>query len=626
MTAPEPQPPYPEQDPRWPLPAAGERVELPPPDATDGADAGVGDVGDEVPVAGERGGAPPPGGVGHARTTAGMAGCGGSVEVGPARTSDATEWLPPEFCRRTEAMLGDEFADFVAAMGQERVRALRINPAKTTAVEVAELLGVRLEPVPWCPTGFVLPPGVRVGGHPAHLAGLFYVQEPSSMFAAQAALCGQDELSPGTVVADVAAAPGGKTTHLAGAVGARGLVVAGEVIGSRMRPLHDSLDLWGAPGVITTNREVADVANAGPVCDVVVLDAPCSGEGLFRRDPDSVQHWSVDTVQGSAGRQAGLIRDAAKLVAPGGMLVYSTCTFAPEENEQVVADFVTQEPDWIVADMAFAPGIAPGEPISHTGTEQTARLWPHRVPGEGQYVALLHNVSHLHAGGMPGDWVPEPGPGENPWGPPVWSPSDGSGRGQRHGRGGALQSGRAHREQQRGVGPDAHRMRGRRQGTHRRGGRRGNQLIHRTAVAEREVRAAWQDFHQRVLPGMDAPEDRVIVRDDRAYLAPETLENSGFANHITDFARPGMPLGRVRPGRFEPHPGLATGVAPVHATQVARLPAGSPQLAAYLRGETVPSPGPDGWVLVSYEKWGLGWAKRSQGVLKNFLPGHVRAR
>lgn len=529
-------------------------------------------------------------------------------------------------------MLGTQFADFAAAMGQERVRALRINPAKTTPHQVAELLGVRLEPVPWCPTGFVLPPGVRVGGHPAHLAGLFYLQEPSSMFAAQAVALDPAAVGPGAVVADVAAAPGGKTTHLAGLVGTQGLVVAAEVIGSRMRPLHDSLDLWGAPSVITTNTEIADLAHTGAVCDAVVLDAPCSGEGLFRRDRASVQHWSMDAVRGSAHRQRGLIRDAAELVAPGGTLVYSTCTFAPEENEHVVADFVANNADWTVADAAFCPGVSPGEPISHTGTERTARLWPHHGPAEGQYVARLRRLdptrmdpvnnhsrsesnttatthqqwgapkNKLNTTGHNSDPANKP----DPWAEAAWPQHPTTQRA------GTPRSGRA--------GGTKHNHKRRRHPG------RNNHLIHRTAVSEHEVLAAWQDFHRTYIPGMDAPEERVIIRDDRAYLAAHTVTNSGFSDHLHSFARPGMPLGRLRPGRFEPHPGLATGVPPVHAAHVVRFNQGSAQLAAYLRGETVSSPGPDGWVLISYEQWGLGWSKRSQGVLKNFLPTHLRTK
>ena len=419
-------------------------------------------------------------------------------------------------------LLGAEFDAFVASFDRPRTRALRLNPAKTSAAELADLLDVALTPVPWCPTGFELPPDVRLGLHPARLAGLFYLQEPSSMSPAETLAPG-----PGATVADLAASPGGKTTALAELVGPDGVVVANDVLGSRLRPLHDNLDLWGAANVVTLSRSIERLAEDDVRVDAVLLDAPCSAEALFRRDRAAVRQWSVGAVAGSARRQRGLLDAARRLVRQGGALVYSTCTFEAEENEARIDELLAADPDWRL--------------------ESTVRLWPHRVAGEGQFVARLVNVQ---------------------------TPDE------------------ARRTNYRGFGRSG------------------------------EAARAWEHFARATMPGFTAPDERIVTREDRVFLAPPTP--APVPGHL--LARPGLPLGRLRPGRFEPHPALACAVPPDVVMSRVNWPLDAPELAAYLRGETVAHPGPDGWVLVCYERWGLGWARRHDGMLKNHLPQHLRSR
>jgi 16S rRNA C967 or C1407 C5-methylase (RsmB/RsmF family)/NOL1/NOP2/fmu family ribosome biogenesis protein len=419
-------------------------------------------------------------------------------------------------------LLGAEIDAFVASFDRPRTRGLRLNPAKTSASELADLLDVHLMTVPWCSTGFELPADARLGRHPARLAGLFYLQEPSSMSPAQM-------LAPGVgaTVVDLAASPGGKTTALADLVGPHGLVVANEVVGSRLRPLHDNLDLWGAANVVTASRSIQRLVEDGAQFDAAVLDAPCSGEALFRRNPAAVRQWSVAAVAGSARRQHGLLDAATRLVRPGGALVYSTCTFEAEENEERIDDVLAAHPSWRV--------------------DRVVRLWPHRVAGEGQFVARLVNAS-------------EPAAARANAGP-----------------------------NQRGAD---------------------------------EARRAWKQFARTAVPGFDAPAERVVTRDDRVFLAPPTVPP--LASDL--LARPGLPLGRLRPGRFEPHPALACAVGRDDVDMRVSWPLDAPELAAYLRGENVAQAGPDGWVLVCFERWGIGWARRRGGVLKNHLPSHLRTR
>jgi 16S rRNA C967 or C1407 C5-methylase (RsmB/RsmF family)/NOL1/NOP2/fmu family ribosome biogenesis protein len=405
------------------------------------------------------------------------------------------------------ALLGDELPAFLASLAEPPVRGLRLNPQKVGADELAALLGVELTPVPWAPgTGFLLPPDApSLGFHPAVDCGLFYLQDPASMLA-PAVLAP----APGDRVADVAAAPGGKTTDLAARVGPGGTVLANEVVRSRLRLLESALDRWGSRAVVTSSAALDRLTG---VWDGVLLDAPCTGEALVRRDPVVEREWSEASVLGNAKRQARLLDAVAPLVRPGGVLVYSTCSFEAVENEEQVARFVDRHDGWEL--------------------EGETRVWPHRDPGDGQFVARL-----LRTG-------------------------DGAVR-------------------------DAPRSDSQRPG--------------------REAVAAWREFRAETLPGLEVDDDAILAAGHTLCLSPD--RDVAFPG----LSRPGLPLGRSRPGRFEPAPALATAVEPAQAAQ--RFPC----TPGYLRGETTPDPGPDGWVLVTYERWGLGWARRSQGVLKNFFP------
>ncbi len=447
--------------------------------------------------------------------------------------------LPPAFVARMAELLGDELDAFLAALEEPRVRGLRVNPQKTAAVPLSAALATPLTPVPWCPTGFSFEGG-PLGGHPGHLAGLYYLQEPSAMLAGQA-------LAPrsGSRVADLAAAPGGKTTQLAALVGPDGCVLANELTASRLPTLHASLDLWGSRAVATASQPVDALPGAVEPFDGVVLDAPCSGEGLFRRRPAAVRDWSPAAVTGSARRQSRLLADAARLVRPGGVLVYSTCTFNREENEDRAAAFLDDHPEWTVEPIPDTGGLTPG--LDGLGV----RVWPHRAAGEGQYVVRLV---------APANWDPAPRP--------------------------ALP-----RRKDRPARSDE-------------------------AAA---VRLAWSDFARTQLTGSAPLDGELVIRGDTAYLARPDLDADPDR-----LARPGLPLGRARPGRFEPAPALATALTAADTVHCVHWDTGDPALRAYLTGNVVDDPGPAGWVLVCWRDWPIGWARRAAGVLKNQLPEHAR--
>lgn len=300
--------------------------------------------------------------------------------------------IPLRFSERLRALLGSEAERLLSALAEPPVMGLRVNTLKLTPATLPRLTSWPLTSIPWCPTGFVVPDEVRPGKHPFHAAGLYYLQDPSAMAVAEA-------LAPqaGDWVLDLAAAPGGKSTHLLSLLG-KGVLVANEVARGRLKALGENLERWGATHAVITHNEITQLARVwGALFDGVLLDAPCSGEGMFRKSPEARDHWSEAAVLGCAARQEVLLAEAAGLVRPGGVLVYSTCTFAPEENEQVIAKFLAAQPEFELIPTGLI-GISAGEPAWVPGPwrsadlTRAARLWPHRQVGEGHFVAKLRRT------------------------------------------------------------------------------------------------------------------------------------------------------------------------------------------------------------------------------------------
>jgi 16S rRNA C967 or C1407 C5-methylase (RsmB/RsmF family)/NOL1/NOP2/fmu family ribosome biogenesis protein len=500
----------------------------------------------------------------------------------------AAAGLPEAFVTRMRELLGPEAPAFLDSYRRPAQRAVRANPLKLDPANLPALLGTDPDPVPWCPEGFYLPQGTRVGDTLAHAAGLCYVQEPSAMAVAEAL-----DVRPGQRVLDLAAAPGGKATQIAGRLGDHGLVVANEVQPSRTRPLADNLDRWGSRRTMLAGETVARLAERLPGrFDRVLLDAPCSGEGLFRRTPAAAAQWRPGHVRGSADRQRALLADAAALVRPGGVLVYSTCTFAPEENEQQVAGFLAAHPGWQLLPIPWHEGFAPGRPDwSPDGPPEltrTVRLWPHHLRGEGHFIAKL-----ARPGAPPTQPAAEPPAPEPPAPePPAPEARQNPTRRRRPPRRGSV----AQPERKGWRVSTAPRGRGRRAGGQ--------------AVVD-----AWRGFAADSLQvGFPA----VTVVGERVYSVPDE-EVAGAGVRLV---RPGLPLGRARPGRFEPAHALGMVAGPPVARRV--RPLEEAEAAAWARGEPLGHDGPDGWTVVSWSGWPLGWGRVAGGTLKNHYPKGLR--
>ncbi len=271
---------------------------------------------------------------------------------------------PESFLRRMEAQLGADFPAFCAALQEPPKKALHINTLKTDRTELKKLLGMPLPALSENPDGAAVPPDFNPNATPLHAAGLFYMQEATAQ-APVAALM----LPENPVVLDLCAAPGGKSAQLAAKMHG-GVLFSNEIVPSRAEVLAGNLERMGVVNAIVTNSEPKPLCERLKArCDLVLVDAPCAGEAMFRKDEQAVRDWSLEHVETCAVRQRAILEDAAKAVKPGGALVYSTCSFSPQENEETVRYFLDRHTEFSIV--------------------ETQRLYPHTSAGEGQFFAVL---------------------------------------------------------------------------------------------------------------------------------------------------------------------------------------------------------------------------------------------
>lgn len=302
--------------------------------------------------------------------------------------------LPEKFLERMQNMLGEEYPAFLESLSGKRYRALRLNPLKTRIQEGKEKLPFALSPVPWTKNGFYYEEEEQPGKHPYHEAGLYYIQEPSAMApvpclmeerASVAAIPERQEehvsaaaiperqeepATPGRVL-DLCAAPGGKSTQIAEYMRGRGMLITNEIHPQRAKILSENIERMGISNAIVLNETPESLSKRFiAFFDRILVDAPCSGEGMFRKNDNAGEEWSEENVALCAERQDGILDCAAMMLKPGGRLVYSTCTFAPAEDEGSVSRFLETHPDFCL--------------------EKEERLMPHKIKGEGHFLAVLH--------------------------------------------------------------------------------------------------------------------------------------------------------------------------------------------------------------------------------------------
>lgn len=284
--------------------------------------------------------------------------------------------LPEDFISRMRLQLGDELTAFLHTLDEQPVRGIRMNPLKPTEINKEMKAG---GPVPWAKNGYYLESDSAAGAMILHETGAFYIQEPGAMMPAAVL-----DARPGEKILDLCAAPGGKSTQIGCDMKGEGLLVCNEPVPKRAAVLSRNIERMGLPNTLVTCAKPEQLAKQWPEgFDAVMVDAPCSGEGMFRRDPETRNEWTQEKADGCAERQREILGEAARLVRPGGRLVYSTCTYNPKENEENARWFTAQFPEFS-PEAFILPGIDAPEGIF--------TCYPHRLKGEGQFAALFRKA------------------------------------------------------------------------------------------------------------------------------------------------------------------------------------------------------------------------------------------
>ena len=456
--------------------------------------------------------------------------------------------LPAAFTERMKQMLGREYDAFIASYDKERSQGLRVNGLKADPAEFAKKAPFSLNPVAWAAEGFAYGAEDRPGRHPYHDAGVYYIQEPSAMIAASLL-----NPQPGEMILDLCAAPGGKSTQAAARLSGEGLLVSNEIHPARAKILSENVERMGLTNAVVTNESPERLSAYFPeYFDKILVDAPCSGEGMFRKHEEACSEWSPENVELCAKRQDSVLDEAAAMLKKGGRLVYSTCTFAMQEDEGSVARFLLRHPEFSIKETHRYDGMEPGrpdwagtEPVPD-GMEKTIRLWPHKLHGEGHFLAVLEKTGE----------VPEGYRARSLYGI------------------------------QKGIAPKDF--------------------------------AAWKEFERESLKKQF--DGIFLLFGDQLYLAPKDMP----ALKGLKVLRPGLHLGTMKKGRFEPAHALALSLSPKDAVHCCNLSGDSREARQWINGMTLSKDGEKGWQLVCVDGYSLGWGKLAGGILKNHYPKGLR--
>lgn len=316
--------------------------------------------------------------------------------------------LPHEFAEKMRKLMPDsEYEQFINSFDADRYYGLRANTLKVSPDRLVSLLPFKLEKIPWTKDGFYYDGKQSPGKLPYYHAGLYYIQEPSAMLPAEIL-----QPEPGERILDLCAAPGGKTVQIAAAMQNKGLIVSNDINADRVKALVKNIELCGIKNAIVTNEDPKILAsNFRQYFDRILVDAPCSGEGMFRKDEDAARSWAKYKCEKCSALQIEILEQADKMLKPGGYLVYSTCTFSPEEDEQIIMIFLNKHDDYEILPVYINEtsiygfhGIESGRPHwaeNFEGLDKTVRIWPHKVKGEGHFAALLRKKGEDEARSTP---------------------------------------------------------------------------------------------------------------------------------------------------------------------------------------------------------------------------------
>lgn len=457
--------------------------------------------------------------------------------------------LPIEFEKKMKAFLGDEWDDFLYSYDNNRFQALRFNTLKVQSHEEIMRILMVLEissdkRVSWANEAYYFDENVRPGKHPYHEMGLYYIQEPSAMSAA--ALLAP---KPGMRVLDLCAAPGGKSTQLATYLGDSGLLVSNEINTQRSRILSQNIERMGIKNAIVTNEDSFVLASHFPgFFNAIQVDAPCSGEGMFRKLPEAIEQWSMENVAICAARQKEILDNAAVMLKPGGVIVYSTCTFSKEENEDVIEYFLERYPDFTL--------------------EEMERFWPHKVDGEGHFVAKL-----VRRGCVDTDL-------------------------------------KADRKTQKNKNSK----------------NRKNET--KPALTKENMKLLSEFLDETISEDMAAwiKNSRLVMFGEQLYRLPDMeVDIKGLK-----VQRAGLHIGEFKKQRFEPSHSLALALKISEAKNVVKLTWDDPQTTGFFNGQSVmlsdeqTAECKKGWALVCVDGYPAGWGKVNGAQVKNHYPKGLR--
>ena len=474
--------------------------------------------------------------------------------------------LPEDYQNKMQKMLGgDEYLQYLDSFNYSYGQTLRVNQLKKEPADFIRRFLLDGQ-VSWCSTGFYYEGEQKLSAHPYYYAGVYYLQEPSAM--APAAFL---PVEPGDKVLDLCAAPGGKSTALAAKLQGEGFLLSNDISASRCKPLLKNMEMAGVKNSVITCESPEKLAGrfAG-YFDKILVDAPCSGEGMFRREPSMVKSWSPEEVERYAKLQREILTSAAQMIKPGGYLLYSTCTFAKEEDEQTVEYFLEQHRDFSLQELPLCDGIEEGKPEwtirGREDVKNCRRFLPHKVKGEGHFAALFRKADGVES--VDKQCIKEDDISKS-----------------------------VHKETK-----DKEKMckDGKTQNT--------------SKVKNVRIPEAMDEF-MREIPEWEQWKNRIIFIKERAFLLPENCPDFKGLRVV----RSGLYLGGCLKKRCEPSQALAMALKPEEYQRNVSFKAEDICVEKYLRGETVDieDAGLNGWTLFCVDEFPLGWGKCNRGRLKN---------